>query len=404
MSFISKNYIEDLLRKPTLFKSEKTLNIDYVPEKLPNREKELSLLSQLFISLITNPNSISRKILITGGTGIGKTATVKIFGNMLIEVADKREIKIAYIHINCRKERTSYNILIKIVQYLQKNFPKRGYSPQDLLEIILETIQNKHLHILLVLDELNYLINSDKDIIYSLTRIYDDTFNQPQRISLIGIVRDISCLNNLDSSTLSTLQRNIIKFNKYTLEEIHDILSYRIKLSLKKNVISNDLIKMLSEIVHKRGDIRYGLNILWKACKIAENKNLNYVSSESLRLANEMLVPYSIQDFLKYLSYNKILFLLAIVLGLKTSIKPSISFPQILEQYEIICENLQKKKKSYSQLWNYLNEFKKDGFVSVDIQSKNIKGRKSLIKVLDISLEELESLIYTALENKGIQL
>ncbi len=404
MSSISKNYIEDLLRKPTLFKSEETLSIDYVPEKLPHREKELSLLSQLFISLITNPNSISRKILITGGTGIGKTATVKIFGKMLTEVANKRDINIAYIHINCRKERTSYKILIKIVQYLHKNFPKRGYSPQDLLEIILETVRNKNLHILLILDELNYLIDNDKDIIYSLTRLYDDSFNQPQQISLIGIVRDISCLHNLDSSTLSTLQRNIIKFNKYTLKEIYDILSYRIQLSLKKNVISNDLIKMLSEIVLNRGDIRYGLNILWKACKIAESKDLNYISSESLRLANETLVPYSIQDFLKYLSYNKILFLLAITLSLKNSIKPSISFSKILEQYEIICESLQKKKKSYSQLWNYLNDFKKDGIISVNIQSKNIRGRKSLIKVLDIPLEELERLIYKILQNKGIKL
>ena len=51
------NYFEDLLRKPSLFKSEKTLENSYVPEKLPHREKELSLLSQLFLELIINPNS-----------------------------------------------------------------------------------------------------------------------------------------------------------------------------------------------------------------------------------------------------------------------------------------------------------------------------------------------------------
>jgi len=42
-------------------------------------------LSQLFLTLLTNPNKTSRKILITGKTGIGKTVTVKVFGEMLRE-------------------------------------------------------------------------------------------------------------------------------------------------------------------------------------------------------------------------------------------------------------------------------------------------------------------------------
>ena len=90
-----------------------------------------------------------------------------------------------------------------------------------------------------MLDELNYLIKKDKDVIYSLTRLNDDSFNVPQRLSIIGIVRDISCINNLDASTLSTLQRNIINFDVYTKQQIFDILKFRAELSLKKNVISD---------------------------------------------------------------------------------------------------------------------------------------------------------------------
>jgi Cdc6-like AAA superfamily ATPase len=102
--------------------------------------------------------------------------------------------------------------MIKIIRSINKNFPKRGYSPQDLLEIINDFLNTHNFHILIILDELNYLINNDNDLIYSLTRINDDSFNVPQRVSIIGIVRDVSCINNLDNSTLSTLQRNIIRF------------------------------------------------------------------------------------------------------------------------------------------------------------------------------------------------
>ncbi|MCK4286177.1 MAG: cell division control protein Cdc6, partial [Candidatus Lokiarchaeota archaeon] len=66
-------YFEEHLRKPSLFLDEGKLDMNYIPDNLPHRDKELSLLSQLFLALITNPNSISRKILITGRTGIGKT-------------------------------------------------------------------------------------------------------------------------------------------------------------------------------------------------------------------------------------------------------------------------------------------------------------------------------------------
>ncbi len=395
------NYLEDLLKKQTLFKEERKLSIDFIPERLPHREKELSLLSQLFVSLLTNPNGIARKILVTGGIGIGKTVTVKLFGKMLKNVAKKRKINIEYIHINCRKERSPYKVLIKIIQRLQENFPKRGYSSQDLLEIIIKTIESKDLHVLLVLDELNYLISKDNHIIYSLTRIYDDCFNQAQRVSLIGIVRDISCLNNLDSSTLSTLQRNIIKFNSYSLKQVYKIMEYRIELSLKENIISGDLIQMLSEIVYNRGDIRFGLNLLWKACKIAENKSLNYITPEVVRLANKTLIPYSLQDFIGDLSLSKLIFLLSIIMVLNSKSIESISFLEAIHQYKIICKNLQEIPKSSSQLRNYLSEFEKEGIISVDIISKNIKGRKSSIKIVDFPLEYLQELIIKTLGNKG---
>ena len=78
---MNNNLFEELLNRPSIFKDESKLDLDYVPESLPHRNKELSLLSQLFLILLTNPNLISRKILIIGKTGIGKTVTVKLFCN-----------------------------------------------------------------------------------------------------------------------------------------------------------------------------------------------------------------------------------------------------------------------------------------------------------------------------------
>lgn len=394
-------YFEEFLKKPSLFQDESKLEINFVPNKLPHRDKELSLLSQLFLTLITDPNSISRKILITGKTGIGKTVTIKYFGEILKKASNERNVSIKYVHVNCRKERTSYKVLIKIIHLINKNFPKRGYSPQDLLEILIDFLNQQDTHILIVLDELSYLINKGEDLIYSLTRINDDSVNIQERISIIGIIRDISCLNNLDYSTVSTLQRNIIKFSNYSKKQIFDILKYRAHLSLKENVIADDLIKMIVESTYINGDIRNGLNVLWKAAKIAENRDLKFINTECVRLGSQEIVPFSTLDILKYISSQKLFFLLSIVKGLKSTYDTKISFLDILRRYQIICENLGLNPRSNSQLWNYLQEFKRESIVVIDVLSEKIKGRRALIQIPEINLSKLENIIIEILKSKG---
>ena len=398
------DYFDDLLNQPSLFKDESMLDINFIPVKLPHREKELYLLSRLFLTLITNPNSTSRKILITGKTGVGKTVTVKHFGKMLVDASMKRGIFIKYVHINCRKERTSYKVLIKIIRTINNKFPKRGYSPQDLLDIIIDLLNKKDFHLLIVLDELSYLINKGEDLIYSLTRMNDDSMDTQQRISIIGIVRDLSCLSNLDASTLSTLQRNIIAFKNYSREEVFDILKYRVTLCMVNNAVSDDTLDMITNLVYKNGDIRFALNLIWRAAKIAENKGLRHISAECVRLGNQDLVPFSTQDVLNYLSVQKLIFLLSIVKGLKITREKSIPISQVVNYYQATCENLEINSRTTSQLWNYLQEFKRDNLIIVNIQSETIKGRRSLIEIPEISLSKFEAIIEELLHSKGVKI
>ncbi|MFW9972067.1 MAG: Cdc6/Cdc18 family protein [Candidatus Odinarchaeota archaeon] len=397
-------YFEELLKRESLFKDEGKLDINYIPEELPHRDKELSLLSQLFLGLVTNPNSISRKILVSGKTGIGKTVTVKLFGKILENVSRKRNINIKYVHVNCRKERTSYKVLVKLIQFLDNRFPKRGYSSQDLLDALIEFLHHYDIHILLVLDELSYLINKDEDLIYSLTRINDDNLKGEQRLSIIGIVREISCLNNLDNSTMSTLQRNILEFKKYSKSQIFDILKYRSDYSLRKNVLSDKMIEMISEITFRSGDIRLGLNIIWRSCKIAESRNLKYINPECIRLGNQNLLPYSTLDVLEYMNSQKLSFLLAIIKALNNNDKIKISFNDALNRYYMICENIGLKPRSNSQLWNYLQEFKRENLLETKILSEKIKGRKAIIEIPDLSLPHLEKSTIEILISKGFKI
>ncbi|MHA1677780.1 MAG: hypothetical protein ACTSW3_03235, partial [Promethearchaeota archaeon] len=68
------------------------------------------------------------------------------------------------------------------------------------------------------------------------------------------------------------------------------------------------------------------------------------------------------------------------------------------------CENLQKKSRSNSQLWNYLQNFKKENLITIRIQSKDIKGRKSFISIPNISLSKFENIIINELKAREISL
>jgi len=401
---IIHNFIEDQLKKPTLFIDESKLDINFVPEDLPHREKELILLSQLFLILITQPNSVSRKVLITGGIGIGKTVTVKHFGQIIKSTAEKRKIPIEYFHINCRKERTGYKILVKIMKHFNKSFPSRGFSFQDLLDMLKDNLNQQNKHLILVLDELSYIIIKNDDIIYALTRINDEMLNTSQRLSIIGIIRDISCLNNLDESTLSTLQSNIIHFNKYSKNQIIDILKSRVKISIKPNVIDYNIIDMISNLVYKSGDMRKALDILWASIKIAEERNSKKVSPEFVRLANNKTISNFSQDLLISIESHKLILLFSILNVLEKNKKSYGLISKIKEEFQQICEYLKLPIFSYSQIMNYLHELEKYGIISIKIESKNIRGRRAQVSINDISLELLKKKLLSIFESRGLNI
>ena len=133
----------------------------------------------------------------------------------MVQAAERRNIRLHSIHINCRVNKTSYLIFLRTLREFKPEFPRRGHSPEELLQMLVEILEDEDRYLLLILDELDYFIKQrGSDILYDLTRLTDDQLNARQRVSIIGIGRDIPLDSTiLDASTLSTLQRNILHFS-----------------------------------------------------------------------------------------------------------------------------------------------------------------------------------------------
>ena len=104
----------------SVFKDEAKLDINYVPQKLPHREKEHRLLMEFFSFILRCPERMSQRVIITGDVGTGKTALAQHFGASMTSEANKRAIKFRYAHVNCREYRGS---LLPVIASCHHHFP-----------------------------------------------------------------------------------------------------------------------------------------------------------------------------------------------------------------------------------------------------------------------------------------
>jgi len=397
---LTLNYLEDQYCRNSLFLKEEYFEVNFLPDHIIHRDQELIMLSKIFIKLIETPFRISRKVMIHGDVGIGKTAIARTFGRMLLLSAKKRSIKIEYVHINCRIEKSNFKILNQVLRKLNCPVPIRGFSPQDLITMLQDYLKDNEIYLVLVLDELNHIknFNSNFDIIYSLTRM-NDTDNGKNFLSLIVIVRDITLLRNLDESTISTLQGSILTLKKYTIDQIVDILNIRIEKGLKKGIIAESFVHLIAEKISDSGDIRKGLNITRNAVKITEAKDKSHVSCNELQLAIKNLIPSLQDDALSILTYHQTLLLYSITILLLERKERRVIFSDIQKKYNEICFQNEDLPRKSTQIWNNLQSLKNYSLINIKTISKNVKGRKSYCSINSIPINILNEELNQKIRN-----
>ncbi|MFW9931156.1 MAG: ORC1-type DNA replication protein [Candidatus Thorarchaeota archaeon] len=399
-----RDYIEDELSRKSVFKSEHYLSIDYVPESLPHREAELRILAQNFKSLIASPGRTSQKFIIEGPVGTGKTAVAKRFAEQMELAARRpgRNLRFEKLHINCRVNKSSYLVYLKILRKFKPEFPRRGHSPEELLQMIVEVLESEDRYLLLILDELDYFIRQKGgDILYNLTRLMDDQLNAQQRLSIIGVGRRIPLDDNLfDSSTLSTLQRNILRFEPYTASQLEDILNERIKMAFEDGAVMNETLQMICEMASDRGDARYAIELLWRAGKQADSLRSKVIIPDFARKAKADTHPELRVEILDKLSKQNQLLLLATARKLKEVRSAYVTIGEVEEMYHSVCEEYESESRAHTQVWEWVQDLNAHGVIDTKRSSIGQRGQTTLIGISDVPAELLEQYLLNALNKR----
>ena len=154
----------------SVFKDEAKLDINYVPNRLPHREKEHRLLMEFFDFLLHFPERMTQRVIITGDVGTGKTALAQRFGADITLEANKRGVNLRYVHVNCREYRGKlFLILQHALAVFRPSFPKRGYSSEELLGAFMQVLDEENAFIILTLDEFDAFIEQEgSEAVYKL--------------------------------------------------------------------------------------------------------------------------------------------------------------------------------------------------------------------------------------------
>ena len=396
-----KNIMKEELKRPTVFRDETKLSIDYTPPDLPHREIIIRKLTQIFKVLIENPGGASKKVIITGSTGTGKTAVTKRFGIMVQELAEERDIYLRYIHINCRKYKTSFMVLNRIIRSFNPKFPKRGFNVMELLHILSdEILEKENAYILLCLDDADLLIFNEPSIIYNLTRIGDDSLNSKQRLSFITIAKNDIFKTKFDPSIESSFKCISIQLEKYSISQLRDILKARIKEAFFDGSVLNETINLISDFSAESGDARYSLELLWLAGKYADESNSVQITPEFARQAKINLDPGIKREVLRDLNQHQKLILLAITRQLKVTQKAYITMGECEKTYCLICEEYNVKPNSHTKIWEHIKELTDiSEFLSSKVTALEDKpGQTTLIR-LNVPVEILEQILEKELTN-----
>ncbi|MFW6040408.1 MAG: Cdc6/Cdc18 family protein [Thermoplasmatota archaeon] len=380
--------------KGKVIKDQKKLSFDYVPNELPNRDEQIQRLFTLFRGVVES--DVSQNVFLHGNVGTGKTATAKRFCIDFKEWAAEKNKKLDYIFINCKRNNNNSSAMWKIIHHFDKGFPDRGFSVGEMMEILRRHLKEKNVHLIIVLDEADALIKKDgSELIYLFSR-FDDEYVIPRGSVSLFLISQKNALELLDEGALSSFKRsNRIRFPKYSSDEIYEILEQRRRIALYPDSIKDEELRLLSDIVGKKGDARFGIELLEKSGLLAEEKGKNKIEAEEIRRAKAEVDPFLTENRIKNLNKQERLILLAATRQLKN--RAFTTTGDLEEQYKIICEGYDYEALGHTQFWKYIKSLTDHGL----LDSKTIStgsGRTTKVTLSDIPAEILEEKLMQIIE------
>ncbi|HUI00151.1 MAG TPA: ORC1-type DNA replication protein [Nitrososphaerales archaeon] len=372
----------------SLIKNENPLLSSYIPEAIPHRGVQMRELEAYFQGVAEQPQSVSQNVLLHGPVGSGKTLLAKKLGVSVERKANAYGNRVKFLHVNCRIDRSLVAIFHNALKSLGHSYPSRGFSFEELRQALFEVLRKDKIHLVVAFDEVDSLVGSDPNSLYTITRIREIS-QDAQSFSSILISKNLNYVKMVDLSTISSVSWNTILLDPYSPDQLYDILLARRELAFREGSVDDEVLKMVAEVAGVYGDARYAIELLYRAGKKAEIAYSPKVMPEHVRSAQGDLLPDFRKEELAYLDEHQRIMLKAISRTLKNSASPLATIGEVEKNYNAICESQGIAPNHHTQVWNDINELARKGIIDTQLSGKGFRGRTTMIGISRVSTEQL---------------
>jgi cell division control protein 6 len=218
-------------------------------------------------------------------------------------------------------------------------------------------------------------------------------------MSIIGVLRDLETIEQLDASTRSTLQHNIIHLEKYPKAQLVDILNDRVAMAFDPSTVAEDVVDIIADLaVSESGNARFAIELLWRAGKYADAADNDLVEPECVRKAISSITPILRRSELNSLRLHEKLLLLGVARLFKENSSAYASLSEIEKVYAVVCEEFDEQPLSHIQLWKYVQFLSAMGIIKAEVVGEGIRGRSTRISLSSVSANDLEKKLVAVVE------
>jgi len=364
----------------SLVKNRQALTIDYVPERLPFRDDEARTLAQVLSTVFKGARPSN--LLLFGKPGTGKTAVAKNVVDRLQKKSNELKIDVTVIFINAKAAGSAYKVLFEIAEDLGINKEQgkqvhfTGLSMGEATDRILQYIQKKKLHFILVVDEIDSLVDkSGDDILYNFTRA-NQKMGKGGFVTLIGISNSLTFKDKLDPRVRSSLSEEETVFNPYAVDQLRQILHERCKLAFSEGAISDAAINLCAAMAgREHGDARKAIDLLRVAAELAEREGASKVDEKHVRAGQDRIENDAPFIALKNAPAHHKLVIIAVIKS-----KSGIT-GDVYDTYLALCKQAEQKPLTQRRVTQIISELELLGLVSTDIVNQGRYGRSQKIKI-----------------------
>lgn len=340
----------------SLFRNEDALQFDFLPPLLPHREGEIEHIANCTKPLFGNRRATN--LLVHGGSGIGKTVSIKFIFNQLGSVSDK----IIPIYINCWENTTTHATVIEIGKQIGLPFPTKGIATDVIGKNVFSRLKSFG-GVVICFDEIDKA--EEIDYLYTLSE------EVGSRLCILLVTNHRNFMSRVDPRIKSRLCLEQLEFMDYKMDEVFNILEERVKYGFVPGVMPEEVVHKAAEKAFENSDVRIGIFLLWKSGQIAESEGSKKITLKHFEKAAEKLIDFDHQRQMENLDENE-----RKILELINKMNNNIT-GDIYKEYKKTGGKLTERS-----FRTYIKKLEKMGLVKTEDTGKGFRGRSRIINVV----------------------